>query len=150
MSLQVIDPTANGSGDKPLNVIGRSLGDGTAILAVMQAAGMLDQSGNYAAPTVIFVNAAAGGDTDIIPLVSNKRIRVVGLFMVAGATATTVTFKSGTGPTTISCAIANGANGGLVLPVSGQYWFQTGVGEKLFVTVGAGSTVGIQILYITV
>lgn len=97
-------------------------------------------------------------DGNIITAKPSYRFRVVGGFVVAGGTATNVTFNSkGTGSgTAISSTIYCGANGGLAMPSPPQIasgeppfgYFQTNVGEGLSATTGSGTTVGISVVYI--
>jgi len=94
-----------------------------------------------------FANAAAGGDTTLVAAVTGHGIRVVGVLFLAGDTATEITFKSAS--TAISAAFTPGANGGAI-PNNDHGWFETARGAALVVTLGAGSTVGIQVLYIEV
>ena len=96
-----------------------------------------------------FLNVAASQtDTELVVAVSGKSVRVLQVFLQAGATGTTVTFNSkgaGSG-TAISPVFQNAANGGAVLPFSRVGWFDTNVSEALTVTTGAGSTCGILVL----
>lgn len=104
-------------------------------------------------PKFKFVNVAASAtDGAIVTAVAGKRLRVLAVAFVAGATATTCTFTSkGAGAgTAISCAFANAANGGAALGPSALGWFETVEGEGLSVTTGAGSTTGIQVVYVEV
>lgn len=96
--------------------------------------------------------AASQTDSAVVAAVSLKKLRVVGLVLVTGATATTVTFtsKPGGAGTAISMLFANAANGGAVLPFNPVGWFETAAGEGLSATTGAGSTTGIQVVYIEV
>lgn len=104
-------------------------------------------------PKRTFANISSGTtDGSLISAVPGKALTIVSAFLVAGATATNVTFNtkpSGSG-TAITCLIANGANGGAVLNYNEQGWFNTNAGEGLTVTTGSGSTVGIQVSYIEV
>lgn len=97
-----------------------------------------------------FANVAASqNDAALVAAAAGKRIKVYGLFFVAGGTQTNVTFntKPAGGGTAISALFAAVANGGAAPPVSPLGWFVTNVGEGLSVTTGTGSTVGIQIAY---
>lgn len=94
-----------------------------------------------------FVNQGASGtDATVVAAVTGKKIRVLALVMVTGASATNVTF--GSGSTAISPLFANAANSGAVLPLNEHGWFQTASGVALTVTTGAGSTTGILVLYL--
>lgn len=104
-------------------------------------------------PKRTFSNIAASTtDGALISSVSGKALTIVSAFLVAGATATNVTFNSkGSGAgTAITCLIANGANGGAVLNYNEQGWFNTNAGEGLTVTTGSGSTVGIEVAYLEI
>lgn len=110
-------------------------------------------SGTVVTPKYAFANvAAATTDGAVVAAVAGKKIRVLGVVFVAGATATTLTFTSkpaGAGSAK-SCLFANAANGGASLPVNDQGWFETVAGEGLSATTGAGSTTGVQVVYIEV
>lgn len=104
-------------------------------------------------PKYAFANIAASTtDGNIVTAVASKKIRVLAVAAVAGATATTLTFNSkpaGAGAAK-TCLFANAANGGEVLPFNPIGWFETVSGEGLTVTTGAGSTTGIQVVYVEV
>lgn len=97
-----------------------------------------------------FVNVAASAtDSSLVVAVASKRIRVHAVVAVCGGTATNLTFNTkpaGAG-TAISPLIANGVNGGEVLPMNESGWFQTTAGEGLSATTGAGSATGILVIY---
>lgn len=104
-------------------------------------------------PKFAFVNVAASQtDSSVVAAVTSKKIRVLSLYMVAGATATNVTFgsKPGGASTAKSALFANAANGGAVLPFNPLGWFESASGEGLCVTTGAGSTTGIGVVYVEV
>lgn len=92
--------------------------------------------------------AAAQTDSQIVALVSSKKIRVLALEVMAAATATDITFQSNA--TAISGKFPNGANGGAVLPFNPAGWFETVAGEALKATTGAGSSTGVTLTYIEV
>jgi hypothetical protein len=97
-----------------------------------------------------FANIAASTtDAILVQPQPSRTIRVLGVLVLAGATATQVTFNSkGAGAgTAISLTIACAANGGIVLPENSNGWFQTNPGEALSVTTGSGSTTGVQIVW---
>ena len=111
------------------------------------------ESGTALTPKRAFANVAAGQtDSSIVAAVSQKKIRVISVAMVSGATATNVTFntKPGGAGSAVSPLFANAANSGVVLPVNQWGWFQTSTGEGLTVTTGAGSTTGILVGYLEV
>ena len=100
--------------------------------------------------TAIANIAASQTDSSLVTAVAGKKIRVIGLAMVSGNTATNVTFNtkpSGSG-TAITPLFANAANGGLVLPLNENGWFETTVGQGLSVTTGSGATTGILVSYV--
>lgn len=104
-------------------------------------------------PKRTFANITASTtDGSLIAAVPGKALTIVSAFLVAGATATNVTFNSkGSGAgTAITCLIANGANGGAVLNYNEQGWFNTTPGEGLTCTTGGGSTVGVQLNYLEI
>lgn len=95
------------------------------------------------------VNVAASTATgELVALTALKKIRVVDMVMLTGATATDSTFKSAS--TAISPVFANGANGGAVLHRNDDGWFETTAGVALNVTTGAGSSTGYLFHYILV
>lgn len=96
--------------------------------------------------------AASQTDAAVVAAVAGKKIRVLSFRLHAGGTATNVTFTSkpaGAG-TAISELFALGINGGRSEPPSDYGHFETAVGEGLSVTTGAGSTVGIGVVYVEV
>ncbi len=94
--------------------------------------------------------AAATTDGNVVTAVADKKIRVLSVYAIAGATATNLTFnsKGGGAGTAISALFANGVNGGEILPHNPHGWFETASGEALTVTTGAGSTTGLGVNYV--
>lgn len=99
-------------------------------------------------------------DGNIVTAKDGVVLRVIGGFLVAAGTATTIVFNSkptGSG-TAITSTIFCGANGGLIFPSvnpSGDGeppygYFQTTKGQGLSATTGAGSTVGVSVVYIEI
>lgn len=97
-----------------------------------------------------FATVTAGStDTAVVAAVAGKKIRVHAAVFQCGGTATTAVFNTkpaGSG-TAISMTFSNGANGGAVLPESEFGWFETGSGEGLSLTTGAGSSTGVHVIY---
>lgn len=96
--------------------------------------------------------AASQTDSSVVAAVTAKKIRVLSFRVMAGGTATNVTFNTkpaGAG-TAISELFACGANGGIAPAPSEWGHFETVSGEGLTVTTGSGSTVGIGVVYIEV
>ncbi len=87
------------------------------------------------------INATTAGDTQIVPAVSGKRIRVIAYAVTANATVN-IRFRSGTTDITGSMRIANivthAYDGGL---------FQTDVGQPLNINLSASTTVGGYVVY---
>lgn len=98
-----------------------------------------------------FANVPASStDAYLVNAQPDHIIRVLAVFVLAGSTATSITFNSkpsGSAGVPISITIACAANGGMVLPENGNGWFATAKGEHLTVTTGSGSTVGVQLVY---
>lgn len=98
-----------------------------------------------------FANVPASTtDRILVTGIPNRFILVKGVACEAGAVATNITFNtkpSGTLGTAISGVFQIGANGGFTLPYNEFGFFQTSIGDSLSVTTGAGSTVGVQIIY---
>lgn len=112
--------------------------------------GALYAFGNIAASTTDGTLTKSDGGT--LTAVAGKRMKVYGIWFMAGIAATNVTFNSkGAGAgTAISALFAAIANGGAAPPVSPLGWFATNVGEVLTVTTGTGATVGVQVVYVLV
>lgn len=98
-----------------------------------------------------FANIAASTtDGAVVAAVSGYRIRVLDYLLMAGGTATNATFntKPGGAGTAISMLHACAANGGVCTGEESGGWFQTSLSEGLSLTTGAGSTVGVQVVYV--
>lgn len=97
--------------------------------------------------------AASQTDAVGVAAVTGKKIRVLGLVLhggdTAGSAVTLNTKPSGAG-TAISPVFELGINQSVVLPQSDNGWFETTAGQGLSITTGAGSTTGIQIIYVEV
>lgn len=98
----------------------------------------------------VFKNIAASTtDGEIVAAVPGRRIIVLQYALMAGNTATVATFRSK--PAGASAAIsmdhACGANGGISIERAPEGWFETVSSEGLSLTTGAGSTVGVQVVY---
>ena len=86
--------------------------------------------------------SASSTDSSLVAAVSGHRIRVLGMGVSCGGTASTFQFESGT-----STAISPVFNNSIVLPLNESGWFETNAGEALTVTTGAGSATAIIIVY---
>jgi len=88
-------------------------------------------------------------DGALVTAVAGNKVRVLGVNVVAGGTATLVTFNSkpsGAGAA-VSAAFSLGANGVLTLPIHEDGWFETSGAEGLSVTTGTGSTCAVTVIY---
>lgn len=105
-------------------------------------------------PKRAFANiATATTDGNIVTAVTGKKIRVLAVAALTGATATAITFNSkGSGAgTAISPLFANGANGGEILNFNPLGWFETNSGEALTATTAAaGAATGVLVVYVEV
>lgn len=90
--------------------------------------------------------AASSTDSSLVAAVSTKKIRVIAMAVQCAATATTITFESGT--TTRIHKVPAGANGGQILGFNPAGWFETTASSALTVTTGTGSTTEISITYV--
>lgn len=142
------DPTT-----KRLFVSASSLAATTDTVTAKLATDAIQNGTTALTPKFAFANVAASTtDSSIVAAVASKKIRVLSAIMQCGATATNITFNSkpaGAG-TAISMLFANAANGGEVLSFTPIGWFETTSGQGLTVTTGAGSTTGVQVVYVEV
>lgn len=107
----------------------------------------VDESGNALEVKRAFASIpASSANESIVAAVATKKIRVLALFMLCGATATDITLQSNN--TAISPLFANAANGGAVLPFNSFGWFETTAGQALKASTGAGSATGLLVLYV--
>ncbi len=96
------------------------------------------------------VGAATSGDNAIVALVAGKRIRVLGLALIA-ASAVNLYFTSGAGGTVIGGGSTNkinlAANGGFVLPEVPDGWMETAAGVALIMNLSGAVSVAGWIIY---
>lgn len=94
----------------------------------------IGNAGTLLVPKFAAIAAATSGNNTLLAAVTSKKIRVLSLFLVAGA-AGNIYFTSATGGTVIFGGSTNkiqlAANGGFVLPFSPVGWFETVAGELL-------------------
>ena len=95
--------------------------------------------------TVLYapINATTSGDTQIVPAVSGKRIRVIAYAVIANATVS-IKFRSGTSDITGSMRVVEG--GGIAHAYDGGL-FQTAVGQALNINLSTNATVGGYVVY---
>lgn len=99
-------------------------------------------------PKFAVINAAAVGDTCIVPAVASKRILVLEYAFVVGTGGDGVTFKQGTTAVTGQMRVA--ANGGVAAPYSPVGLFVTASGASLYVNSSLGSQISGHLVYIEV
>jgi hypothetical protein len=71
------------------------------------------------------------GDNTVVAAASGKRVLIHRLMLVCSA-ATNLTFKRGS--TSLSGAMAMGANGGITFDITGEPWFTTDVAEAFVIS----------------
>jgi len=89
------------------------------------------------------ISATTSGDTQIVPAVSGKRIRVIAYAVIANATVS-IKFRSGTSDITGSMRVVEG--GGIAHAYDGGL-FQTAVNQPLNINLSANATVGGYVVY---
>lgn len=123
-----------------------------AIAAALQTDAIMNGA-TALTPKWAFANISSGTtDGSVVAAVTSKKIRPLGFIIMAGGTATNVTLNTkpaGAGSAK-TALFACPANGGLVAQFNPVGWFETVSGEGLTATTGAGSTVGIHVLYVEV
>jgi hypothetical protein len=97
----------------------------------------------YSAVLYALINATSFGDTQIVPAVSGKRIRVIAYAVIANATVS-IKFRSGTTDITGSMRVVEG--GGIAHAYDGGL-FQTAVNQPLNINLSANATVGGYVVY---
>jgi len=89
------------------------------------------------------INATSFGDTQIVPAVSGKRIRVIAYAVIANLTVS-IKFRSGTTDITGSMRVVEG--GGIAHAYDGGL-FETDVGQPLNINLSNNATVGGYVVY---
>ncbi len=95
-----------------------------------------------------FAVISTSASSDLVALVSAKKIRVLSFFIVV-TSAVTVKLQTG-GATDLTGAMPFGANGGISLPYNPTGWFETTSGAKLNMVLGSGVAVAGGLTYIEV
>ena len=95
--------------------------------------------------TVLYapINATTSGDTQIVPAVSGKRIRVIAFAVIASATVN-IRFRSGSTDITGAMRLVEG--GGIAHAYDGGL-FQTAVNQPLNINLSTNATVGGYVVY---
>jgi hypothetical protein len=96
------------------------------------------------------IGAASSGDNTLVAAVANKKIRVLGLCIIAAA-AVSVYFTSGAAGTVIfgdsTNKLALAANGGFVLPEQADGWMETAAGSALVANLSGAVAISGGLLY---
>jgi len=93
------------------------------------------------------IDAATSGDNTIVAAVTNKKIRVLSLFLVSAGTVN-VRFESGASGTALTGQMNLIANTGFVLPHNPHGWFQSGESALLNLELSAAISVDGALTYI--
>ena len=123
-------------------------------VAVAPESGEVYADGKKLVPKFAAIAAATAGDNTLVAaLTGGKKIRVLALWLVAGA-AGNVYFTSGAGGTVIAGGSTNkinlAANGGFVLPFSPTGWFETEANKLLNMNASSTGPFGGGLVYIEV
>jgi hypothetical protein len=116
---------------------------------------MFLQANNEALPAGIIVPkyakivASSSGATEVVALVSGKKIRVLAYAVVANA-AVNVKFQSHTAPTDLTGLLYNAANGGEICNYNPAGWFETLSGEALDINLSGAVAVGGHVTYMEI
>lgn len=104
-------------------------------------------------PKFAAIAAATAGNNSLVSAVTGKKIRVLQIFVLAGA-AGDIYFTSGAGGTPIMGGSTNKIvlpdNGGFVLPFSPIGWFETAAGAALNMNASTTGPFGGVVVYIEV
>jgi len=100
-------------------------------------------------PKFATITASSSGVTNLLALVSSKKLRVLSLALVANGTVN-VKFQSHVTPTDITGLFYLVANTGFVLPYNPLGWFQSISGEALDINLSASIAVGGTFTYVEV
>lgn len=147
-----VDILSIAAGDNNIgNVDVASIAAGTATIGTVYTrpdALNLGASLSAVTPKFAVINAAAVGDTCVVPAVTSKRILVLQYAFVVGTGGDGVTFKQGTTAVTGQMRVA--ANGGVAAPYSPVGLFVTASGASLYVNSSLGSQISGHLVYIEV
>ncbi len=101
---------------------------------------------NVTVLTALLDTSSLGSNEVIAAPTGGGAIRVLGLFVVNGATANNIRFLSAANNKTSLIALA--INGGVVLPFSEHGWFQCNANEALNISLSGATAVGVTVNYI--
>lgn len=91
-----------------------------------------------------FATATATGNTEVVAAVPGNKIVVKSVFVVT-TLANSIKFQSATND--ITATYPFGANGGMVLPLNEEGWFETAAGEALNVNMSVATSTGVTVSY---
>jgi hypothetical protein len=109
----------------------------------------INVAGVATAPKFAKIVASSSGVTEVIALVSGKKIRVLSLSLTANA-AVNVKFQSHTTPTDLTGLYYLGDKGGFVLPYNPLGHFESLSGQALDINLSGAVAVGGQLVYVEV
>ena len=109
---------------------------------------MLDQRGQPVLVKYAFATPTGIGVTEVVPAQgAGVRIRVLAVYVHA-TLAVGVKFRGAAADITATFPL--GANGGFVLPLNEQGWFETPPNEALNINLSLGTSTGCQVVWIPV
>jgi hypothetical protein len=100
-------------------------------------------------PKFAVIDVAGSGDNTLVAAVTDKKIRVVSLFIVASAVVT-ARFESGAGGTALTGQMILAENGGFSLPFNPVGWFQTAASTLLNLELSGAVSVDGCLTYVEV
>ena len=95
------------------------------------------------------IDAASSGNNTLVAAVSDKRIRVLSLFVVASG-AVTVRFESSASGTALTGQMQVGSKGNINMSFNPEGWFQTVAGELLNMELSGATSVDGCLTYVLV
>lgn len=100
-------------------------------------------------PKFKIIDGASSGDNTLVAAVTDKKIRVLSLFLVT-AGAVTVRFESGAGGTALTGQMNIAASGGFVLPFSPVGWMETATSTLLNMELSGATSCDGALVYVEV
>lgn len=96
------------------------------------------------------ISVTAAGDNTVVAAVAGRKIRVLGVFLVASGGANTVRFESGAGGTALTGAMDLASDGQFAPGYNPLGWFETAAGALLNLELSAGTLVAGALTYVEV
>lgn len=125
-----------------------SISAGTNVIgATLDVSGLMIENAVSVTVKYASIDAASSGDNTLVAAVTNKKIRVLSVFLVA-AGAVNVRFESGAGGTALTGQMNLVANTGFVLPYNPHGWFQTADSTLLNLELSGAVSVDGSLTYI--